>query len=431
MQTLIIRHLPSESPEHDRFRLDLDGRVTSPVRVPPAAGYPVDGRPNDDLMSELRWYLEDFLEFPFPPETDHAARVLRALDGWANEVYDALFSPEDATLLLDAVQQNGEGPLRLQVRSADPRVLSWPWESMLKLDAASNWSMERSVDRLDAPLAPVDDLPRDRINILLVTCRPYKGDVGFRSISRPLVEMVETEKLPVDVHVLRPPTFERLQEHLAERPRHYHVLHFDGHGSYHPSALPSGGTFDSVTAFQLHATDARRAGAYEGCLAFEDEFEADDLITGRELSMLLRQHGIPVVVLNACQSGMLHAASERAFASVAASLLKAGTRSVVAMAYSLMVSGAVEFLPDFYRGFFTSGEVSDGMRSGRTRMHRAKGRVCVRGRFDLEDWIVPVLYQRRGAGLPFAEFRQVEPESAERILELGGDLLTPLGSWPS
>jgi hypothetical protein len=62
-QPLIIRHLP----DPDRFQLDLDGRVTAPVDVPPAAGYPIEGRPNDDLMSELRWYLEDFLEYRFRP----------------------------------------------------------------------------------------------------------------------------------------------------------------------------------------------------------------------------------------------------------------------------------------------------------------------------------------------------------------------------
>ncbi len=418
MPPLIIRHLPGPTPEDDRFQLDFGGHVTAPVRVPAAAGYPVEGRPNDDLMSELRWYLEDFLEYPFQPETDHAERVLRALGRWATEVRDALLDTEEAAALLDGAREGW----RLQVRSANPRVLSWPWEALLDLDAAEYWSVERSVDGLDTPVAPIDDLPRHGINVLLVTCRPYEGDVSFRSISRPLVEMVETEELPVHVHVLRPPTFERLQEHLVERPRHYHILHFDGHGSYRPTMPRPNAAFDGVTAFQLRTMDAQKARAYEGCLAFEDELGADRLIRGEELSELLSKHSIPVVVLNACQSGMLDAAAETAFASVAASLLQAGTRSVVAMAYSLMVSGAQEFLPAFYRGFFKSGDVSTGMRSGRAHMHKEKGRVCVRGRFDLEDWLVPVLYQRREAGLPFAaEFRQAEREKAQ-VLELGGDL---------
>ena len=47
----------------------------------------------------------------------------------------------------------------------------------------------------------------------------------------PLVELIEKEKLPASVHLLRPPTFDRLREHLLERPHFYHLIHFDGHGS--------------------------------------------------------------------------------------------------------------------------------------------------------------------------------------------------------
>ncbi|MCP3919363.1 MAG: CHAT domain-containing protein, partial [bacterium] len=173
-----------------------------------------------------------------------------------------------------------------------------------------------------------------------------------------MIDLVEKEKLPVDVHVLRPPTFERLREHLEERPRHYHILHFDGHGAFGQSAANDAHTdasSGSMSSFQLRTLDAHRLEGYQGCLVFEDAIGADDPIDAPQLSGLLRQHGVPIVVLNACQSAMLDDAAETAFASVAASLIKAGTRSVVAMAYSLYVSAAREFLPDFYRGLFASG----------------------------------------------------------------------------
>ena len=69
MSTLIIRHVPESDPL--RFQvLEPDGDPTPPVEVPAAAGYAVEGRPTSDLMAELRWYLEDFLEYPFHPETE-------------------------------------------------------------------------------------------------------------------------------------------------------------------------------------------------------------------------------------------------------------------------------------------------------------------------------------------------------------------------
>ncbi|MCP4657944.1 MAG: tetratricopeptide repeat protein [bacterium] len=246
--------------------------------------------------------------------------------------------------------------------------------------------------------------------------------MSFRSISRPLVELVEKEKLPVDVHVLRPPTFERLREHLRERPRHYHIFHFDGHGSYRPKLLPSDGASSGLTGYQLRTLDASQVKAHEGCLAFEDEIGADELIAAGEIGALLREHGVPIVILNACQSGMLDAAAETAFASVAASLVQAGTCSVVAMAYSLMVSGAQEFLPDFYRGLFASGYVTECMRAGRRRMLNDKGRVCVRGRFDLEDWLVPVLYQREDVDLSFAADVREETKTRPQVVGLDDDL---------
>jgi hypothetical protein len=39
---------------------------------------------------------------------------------------------------------------------------------------------------------------------------------------------------------LRPPTFDRLREHLREKPCYYHILHFDSHGETggRPLAVP-------------------------------------------------------------------------------------------------------------------------------------------------------------------------------------------------
>ena len=72
----------------------------------------------------------------------------------------------------------------------------------------------------------------ERVNILLVVARPYERDVGFRSIARPLIELIEKQKLPAHVDLLRPPTFDQLGKQLRERRGYYHILHFtDIHSS--------------------------------------------------------------------------------------------------------------------------------------------------------------------------------------------------------
>ncbi|MCY2995426.1 MAG: CHAT domain-containing protein [Planctomycetota bacterium] len=193
------------------------------------------------------------------------------------------------------------------------------------------------------------------------------------------MDQIERLQLPATVTVLRPPSFDQLRAHLRERPHYYHVLHFDGHGAY-------GATHnqDHPHAFQ----------GPQGRLVFEDEQGGPDPQPAEVLSELLLDTSVPVVVLNACQSAMVDERAENAFASVAAGLLRSGVRSVVAMAYSLYVSGAQQFLPTFYQRLFESGNVADATRAGRQQMLSRPQRVCARGEYPLEDWLVPVLYEQ-------------------------------------
>ena len=139
-----------------------------------------------------------------------------------------------------------------------------------------------------------------------------------------------------------------------------------------------------------------------GLLVFETADGKPDLVPADRLGTLLREHRIPVVVLNACQSAMVDNRAADPFASVAAALLKAGVRSVVAMGYSLYVSGAQHFLPAFYRRLFESGSVTEAVRAGRQQMFRNQGRVCARGSYDLQDWLVPVSYAHDTVDFCFA-----------------------------
>ena len=91
---------------------------------------------------------------------------------------------------------------------------------------------------------------------------------------------------------------------------------------------------------------------------------------------------------------MIDSQAKDPFASVAAGLLKAGIRSVVAMGYSLYVSGARAFIPVFYERLFSTGRVSEAVRAGRGNMLRRSERDCIVGKLPLQDWTVPVLYQQ-------------------------------------
>ena len=378
--TLAIRHLGNSSlPAFELTRLS-DGKSAAPVAIASPYEALVEGRSGSNLMRELRWYLESFLDYPFPPESVHAEHVMDALRTWGSQAFNALFDQRDAGEWL-------AGSDLLQVRSDDPGILSWPWEALFDPQAHSYIAHQRRIERRlnQIPDPPtVADLPQDRVNILLVVARPYEGDVRYRSIARPLIELIQSQDLPVQVNILRPPTFDQLREHLRARPSHYHLLHFDGHGAYGESA------------------GAYSHRAPEGCLVFENEIGEADPKSASDLSVLLREHAMPAVVLNACQSATLDERAAHVFATVATALLQSGMRSVVAMAYSLYVRGAQVFLPSFYRRLFEAGNVAEAVRAGRQQMLADRLRFSARGPYPLDDWLLPVLYQQDPLEFDFA-----------------------------
>ena len=86
--------------------------------------------------------------------------------------------------------------------------------------------LEPSLARAAAESSPV-------INLLVVVARPdEEQDVGYRTISRPLVELIDNSQLPVRVDILRPGTYESLSKHLDEKGEgFYHIIHLDLHGA--------------------------------------------------------------------------------------------------------------------------------------------------------------------------------------------------------
>ena len=86
------------------------------------------------------------------------------------------------------------------------------------------------------------------------------------------------------------------------------------------------------------------------------------------------------------------------------------------MGYSLYVSGAQQFVPAFYKRLFFSGSVAEAARAGRQAMRAAPNRACLRGEFELQDWLVPVVYGQEPLPLTFKPQRaNAEPATMQAI----------------
>ena len=192
--------------------------------------------------------------------------------------------------------------------------------------------------------------------------------------------------------MLRPPTFEALGEAVkraADAGEPFHVVHFDGHGAMR--RRPAGG----------RAAEGSPAvtGPGEGVLAFEKPGGGSDLVGASRVAAALAGGRVPVVVLNACQSG---AVGKELEASVATALLGAGCAAVVAMAYSVYAVAAAEFMAQFYESLFAADSVGQAVMAGRMRLFRHDGRPSARGEIPLADWLVPVHYMRQEVRFPQA-----------------------------
>jgi len=304
------------------------------------------------------------------------------------------------------------------LRSSSPAFLSLPWELLQDPQRPTPLTLELSaIDRtLVAAGAAAAVPPGEMLRVLMVIARPAGlKDVGYQMIARPLVERLAAVRGEVELEVLRPPTLEALTSRLqaaAAEGRPYHILHFDGHGTFGQAAEGGDGPY------RFDSGAGRR-----GYLAFEAEGGGDDLVPAEEFALTINQARVPLVVLNACRSGMVGEAAVEA--AVATRLLEGGTASVVAMGYSVYAVAAAEFMAAFYEALFARKSVSEAVSEGRRRLYRRKERPSPKGMLPLEDWIVPVHYLRRAIS-----FAELKPNKAPGVLSLDTllDRMRPSGS---
>jgi tetratricopeptide (TPR) repeat protein len=349
---------------------------------------------------ELRWYLEKYAIWPSDYFRDRVARIEANLVEWGKLLYQAALPAAPTADVLKAwarIRDHAERRFSVYVdarieagaagaeaaREASTLLLGLPWE--LIHDGRSFLFQGKKPVRVRRRLP--NTAPREvpvvapPIRVLLVTARPEDEACGYidhRASALPLVQAMEALGGLVALHILDPPTLPALGKELERANRAgepYHVLHFDGHGVYD-----------------------RKAGL--GGLCFEDPQDIGKLTQRRhqtvfteDLGGLLRDHRIPLVFLEACQTAQAEQASE----SVASEMLKQGVVSVVAMSHSVLVVTASRFVEAFYQALAEGRRVGAAMLAGQRSLKddSFRGHVFGKGAFRLQDWFVPVLFQEK------------------------------------
>jgi len=114
-------------------------------------------------------------------------------------------------------------------------------------------------------------------------------------------------------------------------------------------------------------------------------------VSSEELGQELATCRVPLFVLNACQSAR---EGRDPYSSVASQLVASGAEGVVAMSYSVYSTAAAKFMNQFYEALVNQKLLSEAVAAGRRTLHADPYRDSVVGPLKLQNWMIPVLYQK-------------------------------------
>ncbi len=340
-------------------------------------------------QEDIRWYLEDFLQYPMDPAPAIAARIERRMV----EIGADLFTTVLGNTPVWQEARHDLSVTRIEIETTVKDATALPWELMRDLEADVPLALRaRAFVRATHDSAQRPKLPQSAggpIRVLLVICRPRgRDDVPFRSVARRMLEGLRGSDA-VRLTVLRPPTFERLAHVLREAQAAgapYHLVHFDGHGVW----------------------------SEHGYLEFENQIREGNrqLVGGPALGNLLAETGVAALVLNACQSAYVEPPSQpvtvapdnphqetRAFGSLAQEIMDAGTAGVVAMRYNVFVDTAAQFVAKLYERLAEGDSLGEAASFARKQLNDQPLRGIAFDPRPLQDWMVPVVFEAEPVAL--------------------------------
>ncbi|MGK7874741.1 MAG: tetratricopeptide repeat protein [Xenococcaceae cyanobacterium] len=400
-----------------RATLSFDGQVEYPITI-------TDPFTQKDEQL-LEWYFEEWLVFPLLDKVK-AEKATASVSTYGENLFEQVFK-SNYDIYSDYRQLRGElSQVQIEIIGETPEFQALHWEALRDPDLPRPFAVDGVMLRKYVKPVPTRAFVKQSplINLLVVTARPNEEkDVGYRTISRPLMEAIQNSQLRVNVELLRPGTYEALERHLEDKGEgFYHIIHFDTHG-----ALMKYEQYEKIqkeTQINPHLYDTPYGHSvlpsYKGVKAFlflEREIKGQaDLVEAKQLANLLTGKGIPVCILNACQSGKQVRSDTSQVqeedcreTSLGSRLMAAGMQMVVAMGYSVTVSAAKLMMEKVYSDLFAKKGINEALRLGRRELFNRKERSAYFNEtIKLEDWLLPVVYCNQQVDLNLREFTPQE-----------------------
>jgi hypothetical protein len=352
--------------------------------------------PLDATEKELcRWYLEQYLGNE-PYSTTKARSAAALTDKYGQSLLDQL-------QLADLISDN-EQNLNIEVEDVSVsnsghnsvHQLSWEFLEDEKLSKAPlAVCVQRSSGIPGQPLLAREKISswsragksRQQINILLVTARDLAVNARANTDINPTIvsdllagvkSRLRSAKAAIDLNleVVRPGTWEALKQHLEKSHRihgrgYFHMIHFDVHGKVKEQR--------SLNIGLLYFCDPAIGST------------GKKPVLASKVAREVGKQGIPIVILNACESARANAGED---ANIANNFAKAGVNNVLAMSYQASESVTNVFLQSFYMDFLVEGRsfTDSAMLARRTLRLQPLRQARFQRRSPLCDWFIPVVY---------------------------------------
>ncbi len=425
-----------------RYQQTTEAGFVATVSIDGQTQYPVTVQDpfTERQERELEFYFEQWIRFPFDNQVI-AQRAAASVQTYGERLFEQIFADPDAYAEYKQACRSGLDQLQIEIEGNSPDFQSLHWEALKDPKQPTPLATEAIFTRKRfraGGTTTIDLHPSPVINLLVVTARPdEEADVGYRTISRPLIEAIHRAQLRVKVEILRPGTFQALSEHLEGKSGHYHIVHFDAHGGLMTyDQFEAGVTKDRYTyRARFGRPEMERYSGQKAFLFLEGDTKGQaDPVEAEELAALLTAKGIPICILNACQSAkQVRGAMQNAEfkvqnseahpdpsdagtdllknteTSLGSRLMAAGVQMVVAMGYSVTVTAAALMMEKLYAELFAQKGIPEAIRLGRKELHnRKQRRVYFNQMVPLEDWLLPVVYANREVDLKLREFTPAE-----------------------
>ena len=262
-----------------------------------------------------------------------------------------------------------EDHVRIEIISDHSDFQALPWEYMLHPDDTPGPNSKRTIVRIVptigiSPPSPI--ILKEKISILYVYAEPIDQDAVDWLEIKDTLEGEFNARLPGNFEIDIVEGADRNSLFEALEKRSYDFMHFTGHG-------------------EIVNGESR-------LILMDLKTKKSDPISAVELGVLLRDKGLKLVVLSACDTSSGDFTKQ--FSVMAKTLVKSGVPVVIANQFPVTNGVAATFSETFYNELLRSGDVDLATSKGRVRLYTG---ISLKGGDANLEYGIPTLYRHIGA----------------------------------